>query len=303
VGMAESTEPVLRNDNVVDGSEHLNPSRTDIHDAFAFTEDIDHDLTPPAARTVVDKQSTPTTRPQIPTSSVSLIASDGSPQFSLGAVSGRPPTDPRRPLPHAMGQYQQGRGRTGGPGRTRGRTGTHYYHGSSHREGTVGARASPAPRGQNNAEASSSRPTRRPLIGIGARDPNQVIEPFVDTYVPGRTSSTPAFVVPTPRSGITGPIINSDAEDPQAHRHKRLKRVRCNDGTELQLRNENSEVESVRASDGSDADNEVDYNDEADDADVPNCDEAPADDDVVIRDGIVRSLSTQTVRRSSRLRN
>lgn len=276
VGMTESTGPVLSNDNVVDGPERLNPSQADIHDAFAFTEDNDNDLAPATATTVVGHQSTQTTRDEILTPSTDLVASEATPvtpNLSYGAVRGRPPTVPRRTIPHAMGQYQQGRGRTGSSGRSRGR---------------------------NDAEASSSRPTRRPLIGIGARDPNRVIEPFLNTYVPGPTSSTPAFVVPTvltPRSGVTGPAVNSDAEDPLAHRHKRFRRTRSNDRIELQLRNENSEVETVQASDGSDGDNEVD------DADAPNCDEAPADDDVVIRDGIVGSRSTETVRRSSRFRN
>ena len=130
-----------------------------------------------------------------------------------------------------------------------------------------------------------------------------VIEPFLNTYVPGHTSSTPAFVVPGVRSGIAGPTINSDAEDPQAHRHTRFRRSRSNGETRVELRNENSEVENCWTSDGSDGDNEHGSNDGYDNEDVPDCDEAPADHDIVIRDANIAGPSTQEVRRSSRLNN
>lgn len=54
----------------------------------------------------------------------------------------------------------------------------------------------------------------------------------------------------------------------------------------------------------SDDGNQEDNNDCTDDEDVPNCDEAPADDDVVITDANIGSpSSTKQVRRSSRLNN
>ena len=202
-----------------------------------------------------------------------------------------------------MGQYQQGRGATGGRGGTRGRGGTDGRGGSSHRGVIGGGGVTPIRGGRNDGEASSSRTVERSFTGIGVRDPNMVIEPFVGTYVPGHTSSTPAFVVHGVRSSNASPTINSDAEDPQAHRHKRFKRLRCNGETRVELRNENSEVESYWTSDGSDGDNELGSNNGADEGDVPDCDEAPADDDIVIRGANIAGPSTQQVRRSSRLNN
>lgn len=193
-----------------------------------------------------------------------------------------------------------GRGGTRGRGGTEGRGGIGDGGVTAGRAGVGGYIARG---GRNDGEASSSRPPKRSFTGIGVRDPNVVIEPFVDTYVPGHTSSTPAFVVPGVRSGIAGPTINSDAEDPRAHRHKRFKRSRCNGETIVELRNENSEVEGYWTSGGSDEDNEHGSSEGADDVDVPDCDEAPADDDVVIRDVNLAGPSTQEVRRSSRLNN
>lgn len=189
-------------------------------------------------------------------------------------TGGRPPQPPRH---HVVGQYRgQQRGGRGEQGGGRG--------------------------GRNTSGPSSSRPSKRTVRGIGVRDPNVETEPFLNTYVPGPTSSTPAFAIPPVRSG---PTINSDAEDPHARKHKRLRRNRTQGRTVVELRNENSEVEGHQTSDGGDdeeelggRDSEGDYN-----MDDRDCDEAPADDDVVIRDANIAGPSTQEVRRSSRLNN
>jgi hypothetical protein len=120
-----------------------------------------------------------------------------------------------------------------------------------------------------------------------------VIEPFLSTYVPGPSGSTPAFVVPTIPGG---PTINSDAEDPNAQRHKRFKRKRSQGETTIELRNENSEVEGHWTTDSGEAEDEYDSNEDAND-------EAPEDDDVVVRDANAADPSAQEVRRSSRLNN
>ena len=71
----------------------------------------------------------------------------------------------------------------------------------------------------------------------------------------------------------------------------------------MELRNENSKVENYWTSDGSNEDNELGNNEDADDDNVPDCDEAPADDDIVIRDANIDGPSTQEVRRLSCLNN
>ena len=91
---------------------------------------------------------------------------------SRGTTGGRPPMAPWPPVCHEVGQYQQGHGRVGGRG------------------GTGGTRGRGRTEGQQIGGASSSRPTNCPLLGIGARDPHRVVEPFLSTYVPGPNGST-----------------------------------------------------------------------------------------------------------------
>lgn len=125
------------------------------------------------------------------------------------------------------------------------------------------------------------------------RDPNTVIEPFVDTYVPGRTSSTPAFVV------ARGPAVNSDGEQPRAKRHKRIRIEENLNGERItSLRHD-----STCSSSGSDDEADIEHgnNNDGDDECDPNCDEAPDDDDVLIAD--LNAPSTRRVRRSSRFNN
>jgi len=303
MGNVTMAEPAGRNQTVVNVSRRFDPNHVDPNDAFAFRDDLDHGPPSVAVRSVVVEQRTPSPRSLNPSSPATSNAING---FSQERVGGRPPIVPRPPLHHPMGQYQQGHGRIGGRGRSRGREGNEGRGGIGGRgvtTGRGGVGGNIARGGRNDGEASSSRPTTRSFTGIGVRNPNVVIEPFVDTYVPGRTSSTPAFVVSRVPSGTAGPTINSDAEDPSAHRHKKFKRSRNNGETIVELRNENSEVEGYWTSDGSDGDNEHDNSEGADDEDVPDCDEAPADDDVVIRDVNLAGPSTQEERRSSRLNN
>ena len=120
-----------------------------------------------------------------------------------------------------------------------------------------------------------------------------MVQPFLNTFVPGPSSSTPAFVV----RPLSGPSINSDAEDPTAHRQKR---IRYSPSTRsLQLRNENSDVDfSV---DNSDRENQNADDEGGNDEDAN--DEAPSDDDVILPTVHLESLDNERVRRSGRLNN
>jgi hypothetical protein len=156
--------------------------------------------------------------------------------------------------------------------------------------------------GQNDREASSSRLGKRPLIGIGARDPTTPVVPFLDTYVPGKTSSTPAFVVPGGRSGTFGPVVNSDAEDPTAKKHKRIRTERNLYGDRIGSVLRHDSTCSSSDSDSTPGVERGSINSANDDGDT-DCDEAPTDDDVVIRDTNIAGPSTQARRRSRRFDN
>ena len=70
---------------------------------------------------------------------------------------------------------------------------------------------------------------------------------------------------------------------------------------EVELRNENSEVEDCQVR--NDSDNEEDPFEFRSEDEDPNCDEAPADEDVRIPDAQRVVLPTQDVRRSRRLQS
>lgn len=245
-----------------------------IHDAFEFTDDVEHGHGEIPVPTAVSGLNTPTPQVPTPNSPATSNASGGASQSE--GFHGRPPIVPRPPIHYPMGQYQQARGRNGGTRRG----------GTSSRGGN---RKGPKP-GRHDGEASSSMPSRRCSSGIGVRDPNTVIEPFLDTYVPGRTSSTPAYKVPP------GPALNSDGEYPDAKRHKVLRVEENLYGRKIALlRNE-----STCSSSGSDDEADIERGSNNDDDGDPCCDEAPDDDDVVIGNANMAGTSTQGVRRSSR---
>jgi len=300
----------------------FNPSLPGIHDAFEFTEEDDNGIAPIAVPSVIVAQNTPTPSSLPPSS----------PAFSnaIGGVSqegshGRPPTFPKPYTRHPIGQYQHGRNGGRDYGGNEGRRGLGGSAPNTDRVGSISrgiteGRLETVNRGEiagavvttrhgenvarggrNDRKASSSRLGKRPLIGIGARDPNTAIEPYLDTYVPGRTSSTPAFVVPGGRSGTFGPTVNSDAEDPTARRHKRIRTERNLNGDRIPvLRNE-----STCSSSSSDSEPDVERgsNNSANDEGDTDCDEAPTDDDVVIRDANIAGPSTQARRTSRRFNN
>jgi hypothetical protein len=123
----------------------------------------------------------------------------------------------------------------------------------------------------------------------GLKRPRAEIIPFLDTSAQDGTMSTPIITIPG------GPQVGSDAEDPLAKRRKRLVRTNVGGEDTIELRNENSEIEGlVRTNYGDEDDVLGDGDDERED---DECDEAPCDDDVVVRsfsiplDGPVRRSS------------
>ncbi len=124
----------------------------------------------------------------------------------------------------------------------------------------------------------------------GLKRSSSEIIPFLDTSARDGTMSMPIIGIPG------GPQVGSDAEDPLAKRRKRLVRTNVGGEDTIELRNDNSEIEGlVRTNYGDEDDVLGDGDDEREDDD---CDEAPCDDDVV-----VRSLSVPLdgpIRRSSR---
>lgn len=150
--------------------------------------------------------------------------------------------------------------------------------------------------GKNTRGASSSRPPKPPPRGIGAPRVGVDVEPFLETFTPGPTRTTPAYRV---HKDVRGPTINSDAEDPAAKRHKKIVQTNRKRGrVGYELRNENSEVEDYLSSQGGDDEEGSGSEDEEADHD---CDEAPADSDVCIRDAHRAEGSNREVRRSNRL--
>ena len=134
------------------------------------------------------------------------------------------------------------------------------------------------------------------VIGGRLKRPRMEIESFLHTETPGNPLTTPAVLQ------NRGPQVDSDGSDRNAKRHKRLHARNVDGQFQFEIRNESSEVEGMEQSQYGDegaimGDDEgaIMGCDESDPDNNGDCEEAPNDPDIR-----VRQLSVATSRRPRR---